>query len=305
MVFGPGPFVSVTIERTVSGADGDEVHVHAAGQGIWVARAAARLGADVTLVTTSGGEHGRVLDALLADEPFAVTAVRVSGEGACYVDDRREGDRDRIASRHSDVLSRHELDDLYGTALTSGLSADVAVLCGTGETERLPADVYRRLATDLRNNDVPVVADLSGSFVARALEGGVDVLKMSAEEAIELDGGGSDAGADPVEMARRLTERGAHRVVLTRGKDPAVAVGGDTAYELFAPPLETADPRGAGDSMTAALAAGIAAREDWETVLVRATAAGAANVTRHGLGTAWASEVDALEPRVRLAPVGS
>jgi 1-phosphofructokinase len=256
-------------------------------------------------VTTSGGEHGRVLDALLADEPFAVVSVQVSGEGACYIDDRRGGDRDRIASRHGDLLSRHELDDLYGSALTSGLSADVAVLCGTGESERLPADVYRRLATDLRNNDVPVVADLSRSFAAGALDGGVDILKMSAEEAVELVGGGSDAVSDFVEMARRIAERGAQRVVLTRGKDPAVAVGGDAAYELVAPLLETADHRGAGDSMTAALAAGVAAGEEWETVLTRATAAGAANVTRHGLGTAWASEVDALEPRVRLAPIRS
>ena len=88
----------------------------------------------------------------------------VSGEGACYVDDRRDGAAS-ASPRHTDLLSRHELDDLYGSALTAGLSADVAVLCGTGEAERLPADVYRRLATDLRTNDVPVVADLSGSFV--------------------------------------------------------------------------------------------------------------------------------------------
>lgn len=300
MVFGPGPFVSITIEGTVSGEEGDEVHIHAAGQGAWVARAAARLGADVTLVTTSGGEHGRVLDVLLADEPFTVSAVEVSGEGACYVDDRRGGDRQRIAARHTDRLSRHELDDLYGRALTHGLSADVAVLCGTGEAERLPSDLYRRLAADLRNNDVRVVADLSGSFAASAMDGGVDVLKMSAEEALELVDGGTDAGSDLVGLARRIAARGADRVVLTNGKDPAVALGPDVAYELVAPPLETADPRGAGDSMTAALAAGVAAGDDWEAVLVRATAAGAANVTRHGLGTAWASEVEALEPRVRV-----
>jgi 1-phosphofructokinase len=83
-----------------------------------------------------------------------------------------------------------------------------------------------------------------------------------------------------------------------------VALGGDAAYELVAPTLETADHRGSGDSMTAALAAGMAGGGEWEAVLTRATAAGAANVTRHGLGTAWASEVDALEPRVRLAPLG-
>jgi 1-phosphofructokinase len=303
MVFGPGPFLSITIERTVTDADGDEVHVHAAGQGVWVARAAARLGARVTLVTTSGGEHGTVLDALLADEPFEVTAVAVSGEGACYVDDRRDGDRDRIATRHTDLLSRHELDDLYGRALTAGLSAEVAVLCGTGEAERLPADLYRRLATDLRANGVAVVADLSGSFAEGALRGGLDVLKMNTDEACELDEYGSTDGSPPVDLARRLIERGANRVVLSRGEKPAYAVDEDAAFELVAPRLETADHRGAGDSMTAALAAGLAAGDQWQAVLVRATAAGAANVTRHGLGTAWASEVEALEPLVRLTVI--
>ena len=303
MVFGPGPFVSITIERTVTGADGDEVHVHAAGQGVWVARAAARLDAHVELVTTSGGEHGRVLDVLLADEPFEVTAVAVSGEGACYVDDRRDGDRDRIATRHTDLLSRHELDDLYGRALTAGLSAEVAVLCGTGEAERLPADLYRRLATDLRANDVAVVADLSGSFAEAALRGGLDVLKINAEEAGELAEGRATDRAALVDLARGLVARGADRVVLSRGEEPAYAVDRDSAFELVAPRLETADHRGAGDSMTAALAAGLAAGDQWETVLVRATAAGAANVTRHGLGTAWASEVEALEPRVRLTAI--
>ena len=304
MVFGPAPFVSITVEGTVTGAEGDEVHVHAAGQGVWVARAAARLGARVTLVTTSGGEHGRVLDALLADEPFEVGAVAVSGEGACYVDDRRRGDRERIATRHSDLLSRHELDDLYGRALTGGLSADAAVLCGTGEAERLPADLYRRLAADLRANGIPVVADLSGSFAECALEGGLDVLKMNADEAYEVEGGESVSGSDPVELARRLVGQGADRVVLSRGEEPAFAVDGRAAFELVAPRLETADHRGAGDSMTAALATGLAAGEEWERVLVTAVAAGAANVTRHGLGTSWASEVEALEPRVRLNAVG-
>jgi 1-phosphofructokinase len=244
-----------------------------------------------------------VLDALLVDEPFEVTAVAVAGEGACYIDDRRDGDRERVATRHTDLLSRHELDDLYGRALTAGLSAEATVLCGTGEAERLPADLYRRLAADLRANGVVVVADLSGSFAEAALRGGLDVLKINADEAGELGEGGSTGGSDLVDLARRLVDRGADRVVLSRGGEPAYAVDREAAVELLAPRLEAADYRGAGDSMTAALAAGLAAGDRWEAVLVRATAAGAANVTRHGLGTAWASEVDALEPLVQLTAI--
>jgi 1-phosphofructokinase len=54
--------------------------------------------------------------------------------------------------------------------------------------------------------------------------------------------------------------------------------------------------------MTAALALGVAAGDPWETTLARATAAGAANVTRHGLGTSSAAQVDALQPLVNVAP---
>jgi 1-phosphofructokinase len=303
MVFGPSPFVSVTVERVASGGEGDEIHFHAAGQGVWVARAAARLGARSTLVTAAGGEHGTILRALLQGEPFGTIAVDVTGEGAAYVDDRRGGDRRRIAERPADVLSRHELDDLYGAALSVGLSADSVVLCGTGESPRLPSDLYRRMAHDLRHHGVQVVADLAGGFALAAARGGLDVLKVSVSEAAELGIGAVDTPADLARLAQRLRALGADRVVVSRGDAPALAVDERDVRELEAPQFEEADPPGAGDSMTAALAVGLASGEPWSAVVARAAAAGAANVTRHGLGTSSASEVDVLEPRVRVAPL--
>ncbi len=44
-----------------AGPDRPEVHVHAGGQGFWVARMAAKLGAEVALCCALGGEPGRVL----------------------------------------------------------------------------------------------------------------------------------------------------------------------------------------------------------------------------------------------------
>jgi 1-phosphofructokinase len=301
MVFGPSPFVSVTVERVVSGGEGDEIHFHAAGQGVWVARAAARLGARSTLVTAAGGEHGTILRALLQGEPFGTIAVDVAGEGAAYIDDRRAGDRRRVAERPADVLSRHELDDLYGAALSVGLGVDSVVLCGTGESPRLPSDLYRRIAHDLREHGVRVVADLAGGFALAAARGGLDVLKVSVSEAAELGIGPVDTPADLARLAQRLRALGAERVVVSRGDAPALAVDERDVLELEAPQFEEADHRGAGDSMTAALAVGLAAGNPWTAVVGRAVAAGAANVTRHGLGTSSAAEVDVLEPRVRVA----
>jgi 1-phosphofructokinase len=302
MVFGPNPFVSIAIESMLTGADGDEIHFHAAGQGVWVARAAAGLGGNVTIVTTRGGEYGTLLVAHLGEEPFEADFVTVAGEGACYVDDRREGDRNRLAERPPDPLSRHEVDDLYGAALAAGITADVAVLCGTGEDVRVPADFYTRLARDLRASETPVVADLSGSLAEAALRGGLDVLKMSDSEATALEGQGTNDPARLGDVAERLVQRGARRVVITRGGEPAIAVDEHGVRELRVPPLVAADHRGAGDSMTAAIAIGLAGDDSWEDVLACAAAAGAANVTRHGLGTSSDAEIRAIRALASISP---
>jgi 1-phosphofructokinase len=52
------------------------------------------------------------------------------------------------------------------------------------------------------------------------------------------------------------------------------------------PRLEAVDHRGAGDSMTAGLAVGLAREIGGEAILRLACAAGAAAVVRHGLGSA-------------------
>lgn len=50
-VLDPDPYLEVTVKPGVQ--DVDELHLHPAGQGFWIARIAARVGADVTLVARS------------------------------------------------------------------------------------------------------------------------------------------------------------------------------------------------------------------------------------------------------------
>jgi 1-phosphofructokinase len=63
-VFAPAPLLTVTIE-TGSGSGTDEIHLHAGGQGFWIARLVAELGVDVVLCGSFGGETGRVARALV------------------------------------------------------------------------------------------------------------------------------------------------------------------------------------------------------------------------------------------------
>ena len=62
-VFAPHPLLTVTLER--EGAEREQVHFHAGGQGVWVARMAACLGAEPVLCGFMGGESGELLGGLL------------------------------------------------------------------------------------------------------------------------------------------------------------------------------------------------------------------------------------------------
>jgi 1-phosphofructokinase len=297
MVFAPAPRLTVTVERR---GDGDEIHLHPGGQGVWQARMISSLGRHVVLCASLGGEVGQVLEPLIADEGITVRAISAGSRNGAYVHDRRGGTRVDVAEVPGDALSRHELDELYGLALAEGLVAGVCLLSGPANPAVVPPDMYRRLAADLGRNGRRVVADLSGEHLRAVLAGGPDVVKVSHE-----DLGIPDDIESLTHAVCSLRDAGANTVVVTRAERPAVALLENTVYELVTPRLEPADPRGAGDSLTAGLAASLAAGDAIGEAVQAGAAAGALNVTRHGLGTGEPGAVTQLRERVRLVPVGS
>ncbi|MEV0898483.1 PfkB family carbohydrate kinase [Actinoplanes sp. NPDC049802] len=300
MVFAPVPQLTVTVEQT-SGEE-PELHVHPGGQGVWQARMCAGLGADVTLCAAVGGEIGEVVAALMCHENIEVRTVRRSGGSGWYVHDRRDGSRDTVADFAGAPLGRHDLDELYGTALAAGLHADVSVLSGPAAPQVVPPEVYRRLAADLGAHGGTVVADLSGDHLTAVLEGGVDFLKVSHEELLDDGRAGDDSDEAMLAAARELRRQGAGSVLISRADRPGVALLEDDPLLVDLPSLQVVDHRGAGDSMTAGVATVMARGGDMHEAVRTGAAAGALNVTRHGLGTGRREAIVELARRVGLTP---
>ncbi|MEV6348515.1 PfkB family carbohydrate kinase [Actinoplanes sp. NPDC051851] len=301
MVFAPAPQLTVTIEQH---HDEPELHVHPGGQGIWQTRMITLLGAHVTLCTTAGGEVGRVLAPLLDALPGVTMrmVMREHGSG-WYVHDRRSGKREEIAERPGTPLSRHELDELYNLALAEGLRAGIAILSGPAKPSVIKPDVYGRLAADLRANGCRVIADLCGRYLAAVLESGLSVVKISHEELI-ADGLAADGSTRELITALiRLHDDGAEMALVSRADEGALALIEDEIYAVGLPRLTPAEHRGAGDSMTAGVAATLAHGGTLSDAVRTGAAAGALNVTRHGLGTGHVDAVRVLTERVRLTPI--
>jgi 1-phosphofructokinase len=300
MVFAPVPQLTVTIEQE---ADAVELHVHPGGQGVWQARMITSLGVPVTLCACLGGEVGGVLGPLIAAEGVELRSVPRPTPSGWYVHDRRDGERVEIAQNPGEPLARHELDELYSLALAEGLQAEISVLSGPADPSVVPPDVYRRLAADLASNGARVVADLSGEHLTAVLAGGVSFLKVSHEELVD-DGRADDDGVDAlIEAMRKLQTEGAQSLIVTRAEEPSLALLDGDLVEVALPRLEATDTRGAGDSMTAGVAAVLARGDDLTHAVRTGAAAGALNVTRHGLGSGRADAIAELVKRVRMDPM--
>ncbi|GIG21578.1 1-phosphofructokinase [Cellulomonas chitinilytica] len=305
------PLLTVTIEAPTSEDAHPEVHVHAGGQGLWVARMAVSLGADVVVCGPFGGEIGTVLAHLAEVERLRVRPTQYAGGNGAYVHDRRDGDRREIAETPPHPLDRHELDDLYGTVLVEAMDADVTVLTGADPPTILPAAVVGRLAGDLRAAGRTVVADLSGRAAAAFAQAGGTLLKISHEELVE---GGFAAGHTTDELTRAAralltagsTDRPAGHlaaVVVSRAGDAGLVVTADDVRAVHPPPITVVDHRGAGDSMTAGIAVGIGRGLPLEEAVRLGAAAGALNVTRRGLGTGRREQIERFARRVVIRPL--
>jgi 1-phosphofructokinase len=298
-IFGPDPLLSVTIERT--GAV-DEMHVHPAGQGVWVARMAGELGAWPILCGCVGGETGAALMPLLEALPGERRLVRRTGSSGSYVTDRRGGQRQVVAMAARPALSRHEVDDLVAATCGAAAESALLVLCNPFPAEGLPDDVYDTLIADVRAEGVPVIVDLSSPRVERVLPYGPELVKLNDWELAGYVRGPVD-GIRAFDAARRLQAAGAQSVAVTRGSEPILVLprGGDP-FELVPPALPLGFREGCGDAMMGAIAAAWARGLPLGDALVLGAAAGSANFLRHGLGTGSREAVEEMAHRVVVRP---
>jgi 1-phosphofructokinase len=289
--------LEITVEPTLAGKE--ELHLHPGGQGFWVGRMAITLGADVALCAPFGGETGDVLRHLLEDSGIALHAVPIPVPSGAYVHDRRDNGGRELWHAELEVLGRHELDELYTATLAAGIAASVCVLTGTHLQEIVEPDTYRRLASDLTANGTRVVADLRGALLEAALDGGIHLVKMSHEE-LAKDGWAEGRSKDQIVAGiERLRSAGAKNVVISMAEEGSIAYL-DEWLRIKAPSMEVVEHRGAGDSMTAALAVAIARNLDADATAKLAAAAAAVNVTRHGLGTGRVEAIEQLAGNVEV-----
>jgi fructose-1-phosphate kinase PfkB-like protein len=175
----------------------------------------------------------------------------------------------------------------YEAAVGAALDDHGVLVCSGSLPPAAPEDGYGRLVRRAHANACPAVVDANGPALRSALGHGADVVTPNLAEAEGLLHGRADESVEASPDARprseaaalALVEAGARAAIVTAAAaGAAVAVGTDATWVPAPRVDEVRNPIGAGDVLTAAVAAAIEEGFDVVDAARRGVAAAAASV---------------------------
>lgn len=310
---------NLTIDRTARidhVRAGEVLRTHAVavtpgGKGVNVARAAALLDAQATLVGFLPGRTGGVVAAMLGDHGVDLDGVAVPGEIRSASILHEPDGRTTVINEPGPPIGeadwrRHA--DLVATRLEH---ADVLV-CSGSAPPGTPADAYAKLARLAAAAGLPAIVDATGPLLAAAVDGGVAVVCPNLAEARTLLGPetGEQVETDPdqgrdeaAQAARALVDRGAAAAIVTAGALGAAVAHASTVTWVAAPTVEVVNGIGAGDCLVAATAVAMGDGADVEQAAMVGVATGSASVETPLGGTFVPDRVTQLRATLRATTV--
>lgn len=241
------------------------VHRRAGGKGLNAARVLHALGVWTIATGVVGGATGQavradlsgtgVVDAIIGGSTETRSTVTVVDEETGTVTLLNEPGP-ALTTSETTTLVEH-VAALLGKTQLHKTRVSVLVLCGS-LAPGTPDVLYQQLVTVARDRGVPVVLDSSGPALARALPALPDLITPTLRELADLVGSPDLAWSDAEAAARTALGAGARSVVVTHGAEGALAVSASSTRLARPDHVTSGNPTGAGDALTAALAAGLA-----------------------------------------------
>jgi ribokinase len=272
---------------------GEEFGMFIGGKGSNQAIAAARLGADVTMIGKLGTDlFGDTLMAAHAEEgihtDYVIRDTEV-GTGIASILIDADGDNSIVIVPQANM--RLSVEDIE-RASESIAAADVLLL-----QLEVPIAASQRAAEIAKSNGATVVLnpapaqELPDDFLAQ-----VDILTPNAVETESLSGVKVSTATDAERAAKVLLDKGLSAVILTLGERGAVLLTPDLTRQVPAYTVEVVDTTAAGDAFCGALATGLARGENLVDAVAFANAAGALAVTVLGAAPSMptATQVEAF-----------
>jgi tagatose 6-phosphate kinase len=270
----------------------------AAGKSVNVAKVLRVLGEQPLATGFLGGDRGNFVRAVLAEQGVESEFVAVSARTrqCVTVIDESAGTQTEFVEEGALVEPAH-WDGLQAILRRRTPGSRAVVMSGT-IARGGPKDLYFHAARLARAAGALSVVDAQGPPLQEALAAGPDLVKPNRAELAATVGRELPDEAAVRAAMRDLVTRGARRVVVTAGKEPALAFDGRDFWSVVAPRVQALNPIGSGDAFTAGLVWRLVRGDDLGEACRWGCAAGAANALTAMAGEVTFAEVERLAPEV-------
>jgi 1-phosphofructokinase family hexose kinase len=276
----------------------ESVHELASGKGLNVARAARRLGVDVTVVGIVGDGHGAsaIVDGARA-HGVLLDAVQIAGPVRVCTLIIEPGHHETVINEPGAPVGPDTVAALLERIEAAKSTAEIMVLAGSlppGMPATFYAEVIRRAGA------VPVILDAAGDPLRLGIAAHPFMVKANHLELGESTGRALSSVKDVAQAGREIVRTAAVRLLVTVGGAGAVLASADGCWQLTPPEVGRVSSIGAGDSLTAGLVAGLVQGLSLLDAVRLGIAAAADDVTTLLPGTIDAERVQELTPQVRV-----
>jgi len=274
------------------------------GKGINVSRVIRELGGESIAMGFAPGGLGRFLLQTLESQGIICDFIRTPGEmrtNITLLDESRH--LNTILSEpgpETNVEAMSDLKQRLGRILREG---DWLVIAGSIPPP-LEASVYADLIRDASEMGVHTLLDADGDALAQGASAQPEILKGNRRELERLIGSRLDDEKSTLEAAQKVKAWGIPLVLITRGRQGAVAVG-ERALRGIAPRVRAISAVGSGDAFLAGVVLTLSRGGSLEEAMELGIASGTAAVLTPGTELCHRREVDILRSRVRVEPIGS
>ena len=276
------------VNRAVVAVDG------AAGKAINVAKVLKELGEHPVAIGFLGGGRGEYLRSVMAEKQIESEFVKVLTQTreCITVIDESTGTHTELVEEGPSVAPA-DFETFLAVVRRRVVGCRAVVMSGTIASGG-PLDLYFDCTRLAEAEGALSVVDAQGAALTEALKAGPGLVKPNRAELAATAGRPLTDEADLMLAMRDLGERGARRVVVTAGREPALAFDGQRFWRVLSPRVRAVNPIGSGDAFTAGLVWRLLRGDDLGEACRWAAAAGAANALTLMSGELKRAEVDRL-----------
>jgi len=248
----------------------------------------------------AAGNAGRIMAKMLRARGCRTDFVWVDGETRVNIVIIGNADQGQTTLTEPGLKIDAGALEKFRRKFKAALKSSSCVIIGGTVPPGIDASIYTELVSGARKCGMPVIFDASGPGLKAGMQGRPTIAKPNIDEIAELYGSPIDGIEEAYRAGKELQEKYGTSLVITLGKEGALAVLPGRSYRVPVLKIPVASAAGAGDAVLAGLAAALSEGMPVEDGLRLGFAAAAAVCVNTATADCRRADVERLLPQVEL-----